>query len=155
MLKMALKGRLTSATSNMTLYVRKFSGVPNVIEREIHPHGMIGTGSTSENRCDGWSFNIGIFSFLKATKLIRFSAAPPSIKMWYNLMLMMVGVTSCGSCPAPAMLLGQSEASKLIDVSIHLWCGVDLGAGTTAATSQHRFLTMQWEVMSQEPLNIT
>jgi hypothetical protein len=103
----------------------------------------------------GWNFDIAIYSFLKAAKLIRFSAAPPSIRTWYNLMLMMVRETSSGSCPAPAMLLGQSEASKLIDVSIHLWCGTAFGAGAAAATSQCRFLMMRREVMSQEPLNMT
>jgi hypothetical protein len=39
--------------------------------------------------------------------------------MWYNLMLAMARETSSGSFPAPAMLLGQSVALKLIDVSIH------------------------------------
>jgi hypothetical protein len=70
-------------------------------------------------------------------------------------MLMMVGETSSESCPTPAMLLGQSEASKLIDVSIHMQCGASFGVGATVATTQHRFLTMRWEVMSQEPLNMT
>jgi hypothetical protein len=70
-------------------------------------------------------------------------------------MLTMVRETSSGSCPAPIMLLGQSEASKLINVSIHLWCGVALGASAATATSQRRFITMRWGVMSQEPSNIT
>jgi hypothetical protein len=84
-------------TSNMTLSVRKFSGVPNVTGREIHPRGMTGTRPTPDNGCDGWSFDTSICSFLKATKLIRLSAAPPSIRTWYSLMLMMVGETSSGS----------------------------------------------------------
>jgi hypothetical protein len=54
-----------------------------------------------------------------------------------------------------AMLLGQSEALKLINVSIHLWCGAALGAGAAAATSRRKFLMMRHEVMSQGPLNIT
>jgi hypothetical protein len=153
--KMALKGRLNSMTLNMTLSVRKFSGVLNVTRMEIHPRGMTSIGITPENGCDSWSFDIGICSFLKATKLIRFSAAPSSIRTWYNLMLMMVGETSSRSCLTPAMLLGKSEASKLIDVSIHLWCGAALGAGTAAATSQRSFLMVRWDVMSQEPPNIT
>jgi hypothetical protein len=152
---MALKGRLTSATSNRTLSVRKFSGVLNVTGREMHLHGMTGTGPTHENGCDGWSFDIGIYRFLKAAKLIRFSVVPSSIRIWYSLTLMMVKETSSGSYPAPAMLLGQSVASKLIGVSIYLWCGAALGADATVATSRRRFLTMRWEVISQEPPNIT
>jgi hypothetical protein len=146
---------LPSAMTKRTHFMWKFSGIPNVTGREIHPRGMTGTGPTLENGRDRWSFDIGICSFLKAGKLIRFSAAPPSIRMWYNLMLTMVGETSSGSCPAPAMLLGQSKVSKLIDVSIHLWCGATLGAGATAATSQCMFLMMRREVMFQEPSNIT
>jgi hypothetical protein len=95
-----------------------------------------------ENGHDGQSFDISICSFLKAAKLIRCSTAPPSIRTCYGLTLMMVRKTSSGTCLPPAMLLGQSEASKLIDVSIHLWCGAALGAGTTAATSRRRFLMM-------------
>jgi hypothetical protein len=141
--------------SNRTLSVQKLSGVPNVTGREIHLHRMTSTGPILENGHDSWSFDISICSFLKAAKLIRFSAAPPSIRMWYSLTLTMVGETSSGSCPAPAMLLGQSKVSKLIDVSIHLWCGATLGAGATAATSQCMFLMMRREVMFQEPPNIT
>jgi hypothetical protein len=65
------------------------------------------------------------------------------MRTWYNLTLMMVRETSNGSYTAPAMLLGQSEALKPIDVSIHLWCGDALGAGMAAATSQRRFLMMR------------
>jgi hypothetical protein len=141
--------------SNRTLSVRKFSNVQNVTGSEIYPRRMTGTGPTPENGRNGWSFDIGIYSFLKAAKLIRFSTAPPLIRMWYSLTLMMVGETSRGSCLAPAMLLGQSEASKLIDVSIHLWCWAALGAGAAVATSLRMFLMMRQEVMSQEPPNIT
>jgi hypothetical protein len=130
-----IEGRLTSAASNKTLSVRKFSGIPNVTGREIQPRGITGTGPTLENGRDGWSFDISICSFLRAAKLIRFSAAPPSIRTWYNLMLMMNGETSSGSYPARAMLLRQSEVSKLIDVSIHLWCDAAFGAGVAATTS--------------------
>jgi hypothetical protein len=152
--KMTLKGRLTSATLNRMPFVRKFSGVLNVIGREIQPCGITGTEPTPENGHDGWSFIIGIYNFLKAAKLIRFSAAPLSIRTWYNLMLTMVGETSSGSYPAHVMLLGQSEASKLIDVSIHLWCDTAFGAGAVAATSRRRFLMMRREVMSQESPNM-
>jgi hypothetical protein len=123
--------------------MRKFSGVPNVTGREIHPHGMTSIRPTLENGRDSWSFDISIYSFLKAAKLIRFSTAPPSIRMWYSLTLTMVGETSSRSCLTPTILLGQSEVLKLIDVSIHLWCGAALGAGAATATSQHRFLMMQ------------
>jgi hypothetical protein len=91
---MALKGRLTSTTSNRTLSMQKFSSVPNVTRREIHPHGMTSTGPILENGRDGWSIDIGICSFLKAAKLVKFSNAPPSIMTWYNVMLTMVGEAS-------------------------------------------------------------
>jgi hypothetical protein len=151
---MALKGRLTSAMLNNTLYMRKFSGVPNVTGREIHLCRMTGTKPTPKNGRDNWSFDIGIYNFFKAAKLIRFSATPSSIRMWYSLTLMMVGERSSRSCPTPTMLLGQSEVMKLINVSIDLWCGAALVAGAATTTSRRRFLTMQREVMSQEPLNI-
>jgi hypothetical protein len=77
---MVLKGRLTSAMSNRMLSVRKFSGVLNVTGREIQPRDITGTGPTPENGHDGLNFDIGICSFLKAAKLMRFSAAPPSIR---------------------------------------------------------------------------
>jgi hypothetical protein len=50
---MALKGRLSSAMSNRTFSMRKFSCVPNVTGREIHPRGMTGIVPTSENGRDG------------------------------------------------------------------------------------------------------
>jgi hypothetical protein len=92
--------------------------------------------------------SIGIYSFLKVARLVRLRAAPPSIRTCYILMLAMVGETISRSCPSPTMLLGQSKASKLIDVSIHLWCGMALGAGEATATSRHRVLTMRQDVMS-------
>jgi hypothetical protein len=73
---MALNGRLTSTTSKRTLSVRKFSAVPNVIGGEIQSRGVTDTGPTLENGRDGWSFHIGICSFLKATRLMRLRAAP-------------------------------------------------------------------------------
>jgi hypothetical protein len=127
--RMVLKGRLTSATSKRTLYMRKFSSVPNVTGREIQPRGITDTKPTPENEREGWSFDIRICSFLKTTRLIRLRVAPPSVRIWYSLMLVMVGEMINGSCPAPDMLLGQSEASKLIGVSTHLRCGATLGAG--------------------------
>jgi hypothetical protein len=96
--------------SKRTLSVQKFSVVPNVAGREIQLCGIIDIGPTPENGCDSWSFSIKICSILKAVRLMRLSAAPPSIKTWYNLTLAMVGETSSESCPAPAILLGQSEA---------------------------------------------
>jgi hypothetical protein len=45
---------------------------------------------TPENGCEGSSFDIGIYSFLKAMRLMRLSAAPPSTKTWYSLMLAIV-----------------------------------------------------------------
>jgi hypothetical protein len=50
-------------------------------------------------------------------RLMRLRAAPLSIRTWYNLMLVMVGETSSGSCPAPAMLLGQSVTLKLARIA--------------------------------------
>jgi hypothetical protein len=88
---MALKGRLTSSTLKRTFFVWKFSGVLNVTGREIQPRGITDTGSTPQNGRDGWSFDIRICNFLKAVRLIRLRAAPPSIRTWYNLMLVMVG----------------------------------------------------------------
>jgi hypothetical protein len=80
-------------------------------------------GPTPENGREGASFDIRICSFLKAVRLMRLRAAPPSTKMWYNLLLAMVGMMSSGSYPAPAMFLGQSEVLKPIVISIHLWWG--------------------------------
>jgi hypothetical protein len=86
---------------------------------------------------------------------MRLSVAPPLIKTWYNLTLAMVGEISSGSCPAPAMLLGQSEASNPTRVSTHLRCGTAYGARGAATISQHKVLTMRLNVMSQEPPNMT
>jgi hypothetical protein len=99
---MTLKGRLTSTMLNRTLSVRKFSCISNVTEMEMQPHGITKTRPTPENGRDNWSFDIGMCTFLKATKLIKFSVVPPLIRTWYNLMLTMVGETSSGSCPTPA-----------------------------------------------------
>jgi hypothetical protein len=152
---MTLNRRLASATSKRTLSVRKLSAVLNVTGRVMQPRGIIDIGPTPKNGRNGWSFPIGICRFLKAARLMRLRAAPPSIKMWYNLTLVMVGETSSGSCPVPTMLLGQSEASNPIGISTHLRCGDALNAGAAAAISQHMVLMMRLNVMAQEPLNIT
>jgi hypothetical protein len=55
--------------------------------------------------------------------------------MWSSLTLAMVGKTTSESYPAPAMFLGQSEASNVIDVSIHLWWGTALGVGAAVTTA--------------------
>jgi hypothetical protein len=91
---MALNGRLTSATSKRMLSVRKFSVVPNVTGREMQPRGVTDIGPTLENGRDGWSFPIGICSFLRAARLMRLRAAPLSIKTWNSLTLEMIGETS-------------------------------------------------------------
>jgi hypothetical protein len=145
---MVLKGRLTFVTSKRALFVQKFSGVLNVTGREIQPHGITNIGPTLENGSEGWSFDIRIHSFLKAARLIRLRAASPSIRTWYMSILVMVGETISGSCPVRVILLGQSEASKLIDVSFHLRCGVALGVGATIGTSRRRVLMMSRYVMS-------
>jgi hypothetical protein len=103
---MVLNGRLTCATSKRMLSVRKFSAILNVTGREIQPCSITNTRPTPVNGCDGWSFPIGIYSFLKAVRLMRLSAAPLCIKMWYNLMLAMVRETSSESHPTPTMFLG-------------------------------------------------
>jgi hypothetical protein len=141
-------------TSKGTLSVRKLSAVPNVIGREKQPHSITNTKPTPENGCDNWSFLIGICNFLKAARLMRLRAAPPSIRTWYNLLLAMVGETSNGSCPTPDMRFRQSEALNPINVSTHLRCGAAFGAGAAAAISRRKVLTMRLDVMSQEPLNM-
>jgi hypothetical protein len=50
---MALKGRLTSATSKTTFSVRKFSSVPNVTGSAMLPRGYTGYGPTPENGREG------------------------------------------------------------------------------------------------------
>jgi hypothetical protein len=75
-------------------------------------------------------------------------AAPPSIRMWYNLTLVIVGEMTRGSCSALTMFLGNSEASNPIAVSIHLLWGATLGAGAAAATYRHIVLTTSLDVMS-------
>jgi hypothetical protein len=86
---------------------------------------------------------------------MRLRAAPPSIRTWYSLTLAMVGETSSESYPMPAMLLGQSEASNPIRVSIHLRCSATFGAGAAAAIPWHKVLMMHQDMMSQEPPNMT
>jgi hypothetical protein len=49
---MALKGRLTSATSNKMLSVWKYSSVLKVTGREIQPRGVTNTEPTPENGRD-------------------------------------------------------------------------------------------------------
>jgi hypothetical protein len=149
--RMALNGSLTSATSKRTLSVRKFSAVPNVTGREMQPRGVTDTRPAPENGYDSWSFPIGICSFLKAARLMRLRAAPPSIKTWYNLTLEMVGETSSGSYPASAMLLVQSKASKLIRISTHLRCDAAFTSGAATAISRRGVLTTRLDVMAQEP----
>jgi hypothetical protein len=56
--------------------------------------------------------------------------------------------------PGPSHALGAVRAIKVVDVSIHLWCGAAFWAGA-ATTSRRKFLMMRWEVMSQEPPNMT
>jgi hypothetical protein len=129
--------------------VRKFLGVPNVTGKVIQLCGITDTRSTPENGCDSWSFPIDIRSLLKVARLVRLSAAPLSIKTWYSLMLTMDGETSSGSCSAPTMLLGQSEASKPIGVSIHLRCGA------AVVISRRKVLMMRRDIMFQEPPNMT
>jgi hypothetical protein len=53
LLRMALNGRLTSATSKRTLFVRKFSVVLNVTGRDMQLCRVTDTGPTSENWRDG------------------------------------------------------------------------------------------------------
>jgi hypothetical protein len=50
------------------------------------------------------------------------------------------------------MFLGQSEGSNPIDISIHLWWSVALGAGATVVITQHNVLMTCLDVLSQEPL---
>jgi hypothetical protein len=121
---MTLNGRLTSTTSKRMLSVRKFSAILNVTGREMQPRNISDTRPTPENGPDGWSFSIGICSFLKATRLMRLRAAPLSIKMWYSLTLEIVGETSSGSYPAPAMLLGSRRCQTQSEFSPT--CGVVL-----------------------------
>jgi hypothetical protein len=119
------------------------------------PRGMIESGPTPENGREGVSLDMGICSFWKALRMMRLRAALPSIRTWYNLTLVMVGETTSGSCPAPAMFLGQSEASNPIYVSIHMWWGAALDAGAAVATARRSVLTMRLEAMSREPLHMT
>jgi hypothetical protein len=67
---------------------------------------MMELGPKPENGCEGESLDMGICSFWKAARLMRLRAAPPSVRMWYSLTLVMVRETTSGSYPALAMLLG-------------------------------------------------
>jgi hypothetical protein len=55
--------------------------------------------------------------------------------MWCKLTLAMVGEMTIRRCPAPDMLFGQSEASKLMDIFILLLWDIVLGTGAAAATA--------------------
>jgi hypothetical protein len=79
---------------------------------------------------------------------MRLRAAPPSTRIWYSLTLVMVGEMGSGSYPALAMFLGQSEASKPIDVSIHLLWDNALSAGATTTTIRRRVLMTRLDMMS-------
>jgi hypothetical protein len=121
----------------------------------MQPRGITDTGPNPENGRDGWSFPISIYSFLKAARLIRLRDVPLSIRTWYNLTLVIVGETSSRSCPAPAMLLGQTVASNPTRVSTHLRCGAAFSAWAATVISQRKVLMMRLDVMSQEPPNMT
>jgi hypothetical protein len=96
------------------------------------PRGMMELGPTPKNGREGVSLDMEIRNFWKAARLMRLRAAPPLISMWYSLTLVMVGEMTSRSCPAPAMFLWQSEASKPMDISIHLWWGIAAGASAAA-----------------------
>jgi hypothetical protein len=113
---------------------------------------MMEPGPTLENGCEGTSLDAGIYSFLKAATLMTLRDASQSTSTWYSLMLAMVGETSSGSCPAPAKFLGQLEALKLIDISIHLWWGAALGADTAAATARCRVLMTRRDNVPGDPI---
>jgi hypothetical protein len=81
-------------------------GIPNITRREILPCEMMEPEPTPENGREGESLDMEICNFWKAARLMRLKTAPPSIRMWYSLTLAMVGETTSGSCPAPAMFLG-------------------------------------------------
>jgi hypothetical protein len=70
------------------------------------PRGMIEPSPTPKNDHEGVSLDMGICSFCKAARLMRLRAAPPSMRMWYSLMLVMVGEMTSGSYLVPAMFLG-------------------------------------------------
>jgi hypothetical protein len=118
-----------------------------MIGSEMLPRSITDPGPTLENGGEGASFDIEIYNFLKAARLMRLRSTPPSTRTWYNLMLAMVGETSSGSYLAPAMFLGQSEALKLIVISIHLWWGATLGVGVAVATARRWVLTTRQDVM--------
>jgi hypothetical protein len=77
---MALNGRLTSATSNWTFSVRKFSSIPNVTRSVMLLRGYTGCAPTLENGREGPSRDPRICSYLNAVWLMTLSPAPPSIR---------------------------------------------------------------------------
>jgi hypothetical protein len=117
--------------------------------------GMMEPRPTTKNGHEWACLEVGIYNFLKAARLMRLMVAPPTTRMWYSLMLAMVEEMSSGSYLGPVMFLGQSEVSKPIDISIHLWWGAALGTGAATATTQRRVLMMHPGVISQEPLYMT
>jgi hypothetical protein len=110
-----------------------------------------GDWPTPKNGHEGESLHMEIYGFWKAARLMRLRVAPPSTRTWYNLMLAMVGEMTSGSCQAPDMFLGQTEASNVIDISIHLWCGATHGASAVVTTTRLSVLMTHLDVMSQEP----
>jgi hypothetical protein len=74
-------------------------------------------------------------------------AAPPIIRTWYSLTLVMVGQMTSGSCLTPAMFMGQSESSNTIDVSIHLWWGAAFDVGAAAVIVRRSILTTRLDVV--------
>jgi hypothetical protein len=153
---MALKGRLTSATSNRTFSVRKFSSVPNVTGSVMLPRGYIGCGPTPKNGREGPSRDPRICSYLNAAWLMMLRPAPPSIRTWCSRMLAMIGAVMSGSILALAVLSRQSDAPKEMVVLLHRWCGAAFGTpGTAERTSQRRDLTFLREVSSQLPPYMT
>jgi hypothetical protein len=125
-------------------------------EREMLPCGMMKPGPTPKNEREGEILDTAICSFWKAAvRLMRLRAAPPSIRMWYSLTLVMVEEITSGSCLAHAMFLGQSEAPNTVNVSSHLWWGTALGMGAAVATTRHNILMMRLDMASKELLYMT
>jgi hypothetical protein len=83
------------------------------------PRKYTDCGPTPENGREGPSRDPGIYSCLNAAWLMTLRPAPPSISTWCNRRLAMTGEVMSGSIPAPAMLSGQSDASKEMVVLLH------------------------------------
>jgi hypothetical protein len=124
---MALKGRLTSATSKTMFSVRKFSSVPNVTGSAMLPRGYTGCGPSPENGREGPRRDPRICSYLNAAWLMTLRPTPPSISTWCSHMLAMTGAVMSGNMPTPAMLSGQSGAPKEMVVLLHRWWGQPSG----------------------------